>query len=74
MATHDLNQAAEHCDTLCVLNGHLVAYGPTAETLTEEVLQRAYGLHLHFIHGDEPAQQHRDHLFEESHHHDERHR
>jgi ABC-type Mn2+/Zn2+ transport system ATPase subunit len=70
MATHDLNQAAEHCDTLCVLNQHLVAFGPTRETLTEEVLQRAYGLHLHFMHGGEQAQQHLDHLIEESHHHD----
>ena len=69
MATHDLNQAAEHCDTLCVLNQHLVAYGPAKETLTEEVLLRAYGLHLHLIHGGE----HVDHLFEESHHHDHDH-
>jgi ABC-type Mn2+/Zn2+ transport system ATPase subunit len=66
MATHDLNQAAEHADMLCVLNQHLIAFGPTRETLTEEVLQRAYGLHLHFMHGGE----HMDHLFEESHHHD----
>ena len=66
MATHDLNQAAEHCDTLCVLNQHLVAFGPTKEVLTEEVLQRAYGLHLHFMHGGDAG--HLDHLFEESHH------
>jgi ABC-type Mn2+/Zn2+ transport system ATPase subunit len=66
MATHDLNQAAEHSDMLCVLNRQLVAFGPTRETLTEEVLQRAYGLHLHFMHGGE----HVDHLFEESHHHE----
>ena len=69
MATHDLNQAAEHCDTLCVLNQSLVAFGPTKETLTEEVLQRAYGLHLHFIHGGEGSV-HTDHLFEEHHHHE----
>lgn len=78
MATHDLPQAAEHCDTLCVLNQHLVAYGPIEETLTEEVLQRAYGIHLHFMHGnsemhgnDEPSKPHLDHLFESHHHHDE---
>jgi ABC-type Mn2+/Zn2+ transport system ATPase subunit len=68
MATHDLNQAAEHCDTLCVLNGRLVAYGPIRETLTEEVLQHAYGLHLHFMHGGERSEEHLDHLIEESHH------
>ncbi len=70
MATHDLNQAAEHCDTLCVLNGALVAFGPTKDTLTEEVLQRAYGLHLHFIHGEGTG--HVDHILEE-HHHDNEH-
>ncbi len=69
MATHDLNQAAENCDTLCVLNQHLIAYGPIAETLTEKVLQEAYGFHLHFMHED-GARRHLDHLFEESHHHE----
>jgi len=71
MATHDLAQAAEHCDTLCVINRRLVAFGPTAETMTEEVLQRAYGLHLHFMHGE--GHEHVDHIFEE-HHHEHPHR
>ncbi|MGE0056711.1 MAG: metal ABC transporter ATP-binding protein [Dehalococcoidia bacterium] len=70
MATHDLNQVAENCDTICVLSQHLIAYGPTAETLTESVLQEAYGLHLHFMHGGEGTQRHLDHIFEESHHHE----
>ncbi|MND07937.1 hypothetical protein D3C83_302470 [compost metagenome] len=35
-----------------MLNGHLVAYGPVAQTLTNEVLQTAYGAHLHFIEGE----------------------
>lgn len=68
MATHDLNQAAEHCDTLCVLNSRLVAFGPTAATLTEDVLQEAYGLHLHLMHGFGQTPDHIDHFFEEAHH------
>jgi ABC-type Mn2+/Zn2+ transport system ATPase subunit len=49
MATHDLNMAACVCDTLCVLNQRLVAYGPVSETFEPEVLREAYGTHLHFI-------------------------
>lgn len=70
MATHDLHQVAEHCDTVCVLNRRLVAFGPTADALTEEVLRDAYGLHLHFMHGGNgDGGRHLDHLIEESHHH-----
>jgi manganese/zinc/iron transport system ATP- binding protein len=43
MATHDLNMAAESCDCLCCVNHNLVAYGPSDETLTEDVLERTYG-------------------------------
>lgn len=65
MATHDLNQAAANCDTVCVLNQRLVAFGPTQETLTESVLSDAYGTHLHLMHGEE----HFDHILEDAHHH-----
>jgi manganese/iron transport system ATP-binding protein len=67
MATHDLNQAADHCDLICVLNQRLMAFGPTRETLTEDVLLRAYGVHLHMLHGEGDVQ-HLDHIFEEHHH------
>lgn len=65
MATHDLNQAAEACDTLCVLNQRLIAYGPVHETLTEAVLREAYGVHLHLT-GDAAER----HLLEDVHHDD----
>jgi ABC-type Mn2+/Zn2+ transport system ATPase subunit len=51
MATHDLNQAACICDNLCVLRQRLIAYGPVQETLTDIVLQSAYGGHIHFVQG-----------------------
>jgi ABC-type Mn2+/Zn2+ transport system ATPase subunit len=66
MATHDLNQAACVCDNLCVLNRRLVAYGPIDQTLTNEVLQAAYGAHIHFVEGqDAPHLQ----VLEDVHHH-----
>ncbi len=66
MATHDLNQAAATCDNLCVLNQRLIAYGPVAETLTEDVLRAAYGIHLHFpMEGTALG-----HVLEDAHHHD----
>ena len=70
MATHDLNQAAAICDNVCILNQSLVAYGPVEQTLTEDVLQRAFGLHLHFVHGEGDAPSHVDHVLEDVHHHD----
>lgn len=66
MATHDLTQAASLCDNICILNQHLVAYGPVDEVLNEETLRDAYGVHLHFSFGaqDEP------HLLGDVHHHE----
>jgi manganese/iron transport system ATP-binding protein len=66
MATHDLNQAACVCDNLCVLNQHLVAYGPVGQTLTNDVLQAAYGAHLHFVDGEAAAHVQ---VLEDVHHH-----
>ncbi len=64
MATHDLTMAASMCDNLCVLNSRLVAYGPVEEALSEAVLYKAYGAHLHFASGEHaPA-----HLVEDLHH------
>ncbi len=71
MATHDLDQAASHCNYLCVLNRRLVAFGPTADVLTPEVLRDAYGLHLHIMHGDERGHEHVDHVVETMLHPDE---
>ena len=66
MATHDLTQAAALCDNLCVLNQRLVAYGPVAEVLNEDVLSDAYGVHLHFA----PDERALAHLLGDVHHHE----
>lgn len=52
VATHDLNQAADHFEQILLLNRRLVAFGPPAEVLTPERLMLAYGSQLHVIHGD----------------------
>jgi ABC-type Mn2+/Zn2+ transport system ATPase subunit len=62
MATHDLGQAAQFCDNLCILDQRLLAYGAPQETLSEEILREAYGVHLHL-----PAA---DHVLEDAHHHE----
>lgn len=52
VATHDLNQAAEHFPQMALLNRRLVAYGPPDQVLTPEHLMLAYGSQLHIVHGE----------------------
>jgi manganese/zinc/iron transport system ATP- binding protein len=40
---HDLQTAERYFDRLLLLNGHVVAHGPTAEVLTPEILDQTYG-------------------------------
>lgn len=40
---HDLQTAPEYFDMLMLLNMRLVAFGPTAEVFTKEILQKTYG-------------------------------
>lgn len=41
---HDLNLAARYCDRLVVMqSGRVVADGPTAQVLTEDLVRRVYG-------------------------------
>ena len=43
VSTHDLALAHLACDEVCLLNKHQVAFGPTDETLTPDLLRAAYG-------------------------------
>jgi manganese/zinc/iron transport system ATP- binding protein len=43
MTTHDVGEAGRVCDRLLILNGELVAEGPTERIFTPETLRRAYG-------------------------------
>lgn len=43
MASHDLDQVREVCDTLLCLNRRLIAFGPTATTFTPGTLRATFG-------------------------------
>ena len=46
VATHDLSCVASSCDEAVCLNRRIIAAGPSAEVLTEEVLTRTFQRHL----------------------------
>lgn len=43
MATHDLEEVSRRCTHVACLNRRLVAFGPTKETFTAEVLRETFG-------------------------------
>ena len=43
VSTHDLAEAAQVCDRLCLLNGRVMAFGTPREVLTADALVRTYG-------------------------------
>lgn len=46
---HDLSSAREYFDMLLLLNMRLVAFGPTSEVFTPEMLQNTYGGRLNIL-------------------------
>ncbi len=46
MSTHDLGVARAFCSSLLFVNRAVIAYGPTPQTFTTEVLERTYGGHI----------------------------
>ncbi|OYV48567.1 MAG: manganese ABC transporter ATP-binding protein, partial [Verrucomicrobia bacterium 21-51-4] len=46
---HDLPTARQYFDQLILLNMRLVAYGPTAEVFTMDLLQKTYGGRLSIL-------------------------
>jgi manganese/iron transport system ATP-binding protein len=52
VSTHDLALAHLFCDEVCLLNRHQFAFGPTATTLTPELLRATYGGHALQLRGD----------------------
>jgi manganese/iron transport system ATP-binding protein len=50
VATHDLDQAAEHFDRVMLLNHRLLGFGQPGEVFTAERLVEAYGGHLRLVH------------------------
>jgi manganese/iron transport system ATP-binding protein len=52
VATHDLEQAAEHFDRIMLLNHRLIGFGPPEQVLQTEKLIQAYGGRLRSLDGD----------------------
>lgn len=50
VATHDLDQAADHFDRVMLLNRRLLGFGRPGEVFTAERLVEAYGGHLRLVH------------------------
>ena len=47
---HDINLAAQFCDEFIALkNGKLCHIGDVESTMSQEVLQRIFGIHLHLL-------------------------
>jgi manganese/iron transport system ATP-binding protein len=53
VATHDLDQAAEHFDRIMLLNHRLIGFGPPEQILQTEKLFQAYGGRLRSVDGAE---------------------
>jgi ABC-type Mn2+/Zn2+ transport system ATPase subunit len=43
LATHDLAEAAQRCDRLCLIQRRVIACGPAREVLTQPLLGATYG-------------------------------
>ena len=52
VSTHDLAVAHLACDEVCLLNRHQFGFGPTASTLTPELLRATYGGRALELRGD----------------------
>jgi len=50
IATHDLDQAAEHFDRVMLLNQRMLGFGRPADVFTPDRLIAAYGGHLRLVH------------------------
>lgn len=56
ITTHDLNGIAAHMHALVCLNRQVIAFGPPAEILTPEILERTYGAPMEVLsHGGMPV-------------------
>lgn len=45
MATHDVAEAAQLCDQLCLIQRRVIAFGPPAEVLSARTVAATYGAH-----------------------------
>ncbi|MEO0329966.1 MAG: metal ABC transporter ATP-binding protein [Pseudomonadota bacterium] len=55
LITHDLGETLAQCDSLLLLNKHIIADGSMKEVVTTENLQRAYGNNVLFLNRQEKS-------------------
>lgn len=55
LITHDLGETLAECDSLLLLNKHIIADGSMKEVVTTENLQRAYGNNILFLNRQEKS-------------------
>ncbi len=55
LITHDLGETLGQCDSLLLLNKHIIADGSMKEVVTTENLQRAYGNNILFLNRQEKS-------------------
>ena len=55
VSTHDLGSIPEYCDQAVLLNGTVLAYGPTERTFTRENLEKTFGGALRHLDFDKSA-------------------
>ncbi|MGF1676074.1 MAG: metal ABC transporter ATP-binding protein [Rivularia sp. (in: cyanobacteria)] len=55
LITHDLGDTLTKCDSLLLLNKHIIAEGSVQEVITNENLQRAYGSNLLFLNSEKKS-------------------
>ncbi|MEM9925127.1 MAG: metal ABC transporter ATP-binding protein [Cyanobacteria bacterium P01_D01_bin.50] len=55
LITHDLGETLAQCDSLLLLNKHIIADGSIKEVVTTENLQRAYGNNILFLNRQEKS-------------------
>lgn len=55
LITHDLGETLAQCDSLLLLNKHIIADGSMKEVVTSENLQRAYGNNILFLNRQEKS-------------------
>lgn len=55
LITHDLGETLAQCDSLLLLNKHIIADGSMKEVVTTENLQRAYGNNILFLNRQEKS-------------------
>lgn len=49
LATHELTALSEYCDHVALIKGTVIAYGPTSEVFTRELVERTFDGALHRV-------------------------